>query len=446
MFAALTVIAAQTVGTCALAMSDRLAGPHDTGPIPIGITLDDTYYVRRLLGSGAMGLVYLCDDIRLERAVAVKVLSPRFAADERLARRFRREAVAMASVRAENVVQIFAFGDYCGHPYFVMEYVPGYTVGSLVEGANQREEQLYLDVVLGILRQACRGLQAVHDRGIVHRDVKPPNMLVGPNFRVAIADFGLVENIAQPHDGRDLAGTPLYLAPELIRRDPIPEHQLHLADLYALGASAYEMLTGDPPFDAPTVTEILQLHLRQAVPSVTEVRSDIPQAMAEVLARALSKAPSDRFQSCQSFMMALDGARQQQAATPRRTAPVRVLVAEDDPEMRAIYSTALTVGFPGLAVLTADDGLAALELARQARPDLALVDLNMPQLNGVELAAALRGDAATASIPLFVLTAHLDRDSRRVLEHLGIAQLIEKPVDVTALLALVGAHLQRYGL
>ncbi|MBK6849911.1 MAG: protein kinase [Proteobacteria bacterium] len=426
-------------------MSDHDAAHHESGPIPIGITLDDTYHVRRLLGRGSMGLVYLCDDVRLERSVAIKVLAPRYAAEARVAHRFRREAVAMASVRAENVVQIFAFGDFRGHPYFVMEYVPGYTVGSLIEAANQREEQLYLDVVLGILRQACRGLQAVHDRGIVHRDVKPPNMLIGPNFRVAIADFGLVETVAQPSDVRDLAGTPLYLAPELIRRDNVPDHQLHLADLYALSVSTYEMLTGEPPFDAPTVGEILQLHLHRAPPSVAEIRSDIPQSMAEVLTRAMSKAPGERFSTCQEFMQALDGARQQQAMASSRSAAVRVLVAEDDPEMRAIYSTALTVGFPGLIVLTADDGLAALDLARQSRPDLALVDLNMPQLNGVELAAALRGDERTARMPLIVLTAHLDHDSRRVLEHLGIAQVLAKPIDVTALLAVVGEHLQRIG-
>ncbi|MBK8479882.1 MAG: protein kinase [Proteobacteria bacterium] len=424
-------------------MNQGDAFKSEAGPIPLGITLDDTYHVRRLLGRGSMGLVYLGEDIRLERPVAIKVLSPRYSADARVAQRFRREAVAMASVRAENVVQIFASGDYRGHPYFAMEYVPGYTVGSLIEAANQREEQLYLDVVLGILRQACRGLQAVHDRGIVHRDIKPPNMLIGPSFRVAIADFGLVETVAQPNDVRDLAGTPLYLAPELIRRDAVPEHQLHLADLYALSVSTYEMLTGEPPFDAPTVGEILQLHLRGKPPSVTEIRSDIPRTMADVVARAMSKAPADRFVSCHEFMQALDGARQHEASARPRSAPVRVLVAEDDPEMRAIYSTALQVGFPGVTVLTADDGLAALNLARQSRPDLALVDLNMPNLNGVELAAALRGDERTASIPLIVLTAHLDVDSRRVLQHLGIARLVPKPIDVTELLAVVGEHLQR---
>jgi len=214
------------------------------GPIPVGITLDNKYLVRQVLGKGSMGMVYLARDVALERDVAVKVFLPRYSADEKVAKRFRREAVAMASVRHDNVVQIFAFGDYDGHPYFVMEYIPGHTVANLVESANDRGEQLYFDVVLGILAQVCRGLDAVHKCRIVHRDVKPANMLIGPRFRVAVMDFGLVELVQGAVSVRDLAGTPLYLAPELIRREPVAEDKLYLSDIYALGISTYEMLTG----------------------------------------------------------------------------------------------------------------------------------------------------------------------------------------------------------
>jgi serine/threonine protein kinase len=237
-----------------------------SGPIPLGIRLDEKYDVQRVLGRGSMGFVYLGRDIKLERDVAIKVLSPRYAADQRVSRRFRREAIAMASVRAENVVQIFSYGDFHDYPYFVMEYVAGYTVASLIETAADRGEQLYLDVVLGILRQVCRGLHAVHECGIVHRDVKPPNMLVGPHFRVSLTDFGLVETLDDATDVRDLAGTPLYLAPELIRREQVPDNLRHMVDIYALGVSTHELLTGEVPFDGSSIKEILQKHLQEDPP------------------------------------------------------------------------------------------------------------------------------------------------------------------------------------
>lgn len=414
----------------------------DNGPVPLGIRLDDKYEVRRVLGRGSMGIVYLGRDVALEREVAIKVLSPRYAADERVARRFRREAVAMASVRAENVVQIFSFGDYQTYPYFVMEYVPGYTVANLIETASGRGEQLYLDVVLGILRQVCRGLHAVHECGIVHRDVKPPNMLVGPHFKVAITDFGLVETLDSSSGTRDLAGTPLYLAPELIRRDNLPDHQRHLCDIYALGVSTYEMLTGDVPFDGETIKEILQRHLTAPFTPVSEIRSDLPAAVDDVLARALAKNPDDRFTDCPGFMDALEQARREQTRGAPRTGSVKLLIAEDDTEARTIYSTALKVGFPDAIIHTASDGLKAVEMAKCSRPDLMLVDMDMPGMNGLEVCAALRGDDLTADIAIIVITARMDAGVRTLLKDLGITEFIRKPVELTDLVGMVRSYLQ----
>jgi len=418
------------------------AGDRDQGPLPLGIKLDDKYFVRRLLGRGSMGLVYLGDDPQLERQVAIKVLAPRYAADERVAKRFRREAVAMASVRAENVVQIFSYGDYGSHPYFVMEYIPGYTVAGLIRSANDRGEHLYLDVVLGILRQVCKGLHAVHERGIVHRDVKPPNMLIGPHFKVAITDFGLVETTEEAGATRDLAGTPLYLAPELIRRQSIADSQRHLCDIYALGVSTYEMLTGDVPFDGATVKEILRKHLTDAPVKVSEVRSDLPAAVDEVLDRSLDKDPGKRYTSCLAFMEALDAARTETTRNAPRTGTIRILIADDDAEARTIFGTALKVGFPDAIIHTARDGLQALELARTSRPDLIVADLSMPGMNGLELCATLRGDELTADIPIIVATAHLDADVRAVLKQVGIPDIVRKPVELTDLVSLVRARLQ----
>jgi len=419
----------------------RGTGEHTSaGLIAPGTRVGENYRVTRVLGRGSMGIVYLAKDLALEREVAIKVLAPHYAADERVAKRFRREAVAMASVRNENVVQIYAFGDHEAQPFFVMEYVPGYTVAGLIEHANERSEQLYLDVVIGILAQVSRGLKAVHDASIVHRDVKPANMLVGPGFRVALTDFGLVEQV-EPGATRDLAGTPLYLAPELIRRQEMPEEKRYLSDIYALGISTYEMLTGDVPFDGQTIKEILRRHVKQPAKPVTESRADLPAAVDAVVTRCLDKDPAARYQSCGDFMDALTSARQSgQSATLRSGR--RILVVDDDPQILEIYTTALKVGLPHAAILTAEDGLSGFEMAKCSNPDLIVIDLDLPQMNGLELCAALTGNELTAEIPLIVVSANFSGDSRSVLRSLGIKELLLKPLEATQLVNVARRHLE----
>jgi eukaryotic-like serine/threonine-protein kinase len=412
----------------------------DTGPIPIGVTLDNKYLVRRVLGRGSMGMVYHAYDLALEREVAIKVLLPHYSRDPKVAKRFRREAVAMASVRHEHVVQIFAFGDHESHPYFVMEYIPGHTVATLIESASQRGEQLYLDVVIGILNQTCRGLQAVHDRGIVHRDVKPANMLIGPRFRVALADFGLVEKVQGTLAKRDLAGTPLYIAPELIQNKPIGEEELHLCDIYALGVSAFEMLTGKVPFDGATIKEILHRHVEEPPPAVSTIRADIPTAVDEVIARALDKVPANRFRSAMEFLEALGNARANGPAVS--IAPRRILIVDDDPDVRTIYTTALTVGLPGTVILTAADGLTAVEMVKCSPPDLVLLDMDMPRMNGLEVCASLNADEVTARVPLMVLSAHVCDRTKELLHKIGVRDVLRKPVELRTLVDLARRRLK----
>ncbi|MBW2732787.1 MAG: protein kinase [Deltaproteobacteria bacterium] len=390
-----------------------------------------------------MGLVYLATDASLQREVAIKVLLPRYAADERVAKRFRLEAVSMAAVRAENVVQIFAFGDYEGHPYFVMEYVPGYTVGNLIENANNHGEQLYLDVVIGILKQVCRGLEAVHARGIVHRDIKPANMLIGPRFRVAITDFGLVETIRSSAE-RDLAGTPLYLAPEIIRRQEISAELRFSSDIYALGISSYEMLTGQVPFDGESIKEILRRHLKEDPKPLSDFRSDLPPGVQDVVLHALSKEPGDRPRLGMDFIDALVAARDAASGAPyQRLGGPRVLIVDDDPETRTIFRTAIKVGFPDTSVVEATDGVQGLDLAKTTKPDLMFVDLNMPGMNGLELVASLRADESTHEMELVVVSSNLDTEACRLLGSLGVTTFLAKPVELSQLVDVVRSALKR---
>lgn len=275
------------------------------------------FKLRHLLGHGSTGRVYLADDLPLEREVAVKILLEGFAREPRVVKAFKREAVAMASLRHENVVPVYASGEHHGLPYFVMEYLPGGTVATLLESAGARGEQLYLDVVLGIVSQIGRGLQALHARGIVHNDVKPANMLIGPPFRVALADFGL----AQPADASELtpelAGTPVYLAPELILGRPIPAARRHRVDIYALGVATFELLTGHAPFASGSISDLFACHLEQAPPRVSDLRDDLPLAIDRVVGRAMAKEPDERYDSCTAFLADLTEVRAGAAPSAR---------------------------------------------------------------------------------------------------------------------------------
>ena len=414
----------------------------DGAPIPEGTVLDGKYLVREELGRGSMGVVYLGSDMSLERDVAIKVLLPKFAKQQRLAQRFKLEAVAMAAVHAENVVQIFSYGDFEGYPYFVMEHVPGFTVASLIERTVARDEQLYLDVVLGILRQVCRGLEAVHARGIVHRDVKPANMLVGPQFKVSITDFGLVET-GRKTDERDLAGTPLYLAPELIRKNKLPEELRFRSDIYSLGISTYEMLTGDVPFDGPSIKAILRRHLDDSPAPVSDHRNDIPASVDAVVARALEKDPHDRYASCGDFIGEMEAARLEASrALPTKNTAPRILVVDDDLETRTVFKTALQVAHPEAGVSSAPDGFQGLEMAKAATPQLMLVDIHLPGMNGIELIAAIKDEAQLQDVRIVVISAEINAQQRSALSSLGVFGFIEKPVELSALLEIARRALQ----
>lgn len=410
--------------------------PGKTGPLPLGTVVDAKYELERVLGVGSAGVVYLAEDLGLERQVALKILSRRVALRANLVRAFREEAVALARVCHPNIVQIHAYGDHDGLPYFVMEHISGRTVAAHVETTIARGQQLHLDEVLGIVGQICRGLQAVHDRGIVHRDVKPANMLIGHGFRVALADFGLVGARGCAPATETLVGTPLYLAPELIRLAPVAEEQRHLADIYALGASIYEMLTGCGPFDGETIQEILACHLSAPPPAVTDRRPDLPSALDPVLARALAKDPLERYPSCRELLDALLTVRRQAARVLRR-----ILVVDGDPGEQLALTAALRVGIPDATVLAAGDGRSALDMVRASRPDLILLDLEVPRAGGLEVCACLGADAETAEIPVLVLSRRLEGPTLSLLRSLGARDVLSKPVEVTEVVQRAQRHL-----
>ncbi|MBL9089858.1 MAG: serine/threonine protein kinase [Planctomycetaceae bacterium] len=266
------------------------------------------YRLRRLLGAGGMGEVYLAEHRLLKRPCALKLVRPQKADDPRTLARFEREVQTIATLSHWNTVEIFDYGrTEDGTFYYVMEYLPGLSVGDLVE----RHGPLAPARVVYLLEQVCDALREAHAVGLVHRDVKPGNIFAakrgGVHDVAKLLDFGLVktteeaEGIHLTLDGT-ITGSPLYMSPEQATGDSEPDAR---SDIYALGAVAYFMLTGRPPFESDKPLKVLFAHANEPVLPPTRLRADVPADLEEVILRCLAKSPAERFQDAVSLRFAL---------------------------------------------------------------------------------------------------------------------------------------------
>lgn len=273
----------------------------------VGKTLAGIYRIDRLIGRGGMARVYLGHDTRLNRQVAVKLLDMDKSSDDdtAYAQRFVREAQAVASLRHENIVQIYYAGQEDERTYYyVMEYIEGLALNKVIHDYVNDDELMPHTDVMSVGRSIAAALDYAHSKGVIHRDVKPSNVMISREGRVILADFGLVMISSQSTRG-EVFGTPHYVSPEQARssKDACPQ-----SDLYSLGVILYEMLTGHVPFDDPSSTVIAVKHLVEQPPSPRELNPALNVQTEEVLLKALSKTPTDRYQSGAVLMAALDAA------------------------------------------------------------------------------------------------------------------------------------------
>lgn len=248
--------------------------------------------VLEVVGRGAFGIVVRAFDEKLQRVVAIKVLSPHLAATSPARKRFLREARASAGIRHENVVQIYAVEEQ-PLPYLVMEYIPGQTLQQRLDQTGPLEAT----EVLRVGEQIARGLAAAHAQGLVHRDIKPGNILLEGGFeqKVKITDFGLARTAddASLTQSGVIAGTPLYMAPEQARGDSLDPR----ADLFSLGSVLYTMVSGRPPFRAPTTLSVLKRVADDTPRPIREIVPDVPQWLCDLISRLHAKDPAQRFQT-----------------------------------------------------------------------------------------------------------------------------------------------------
>jgi uncharacterized RDD family membrane protein YckC len=262
------------------------------------------FEIVRLLGRGGMGAVYYGRDASLDRPVAIKVLAPEIAHDPEVVARFEREARAQARLRHPNVAQIYFIGEDRGFHFFVMEYLEGPGLDSLLTGSQPLPWSEALEYTIA----ATRGLRAAFAQGFVHRDVKPSNLMLDREAGIKVLDFGLVKNMhgdsQLTRDGA-IIGSPLYMSPEQGRGGAVDLR----SDIYSLGCAFYHMLCGRPPFSGPSPVGVISMHVTDRATPVNVVNPKVPEVLASIVERMMAKDPAARFANHDELQAALEAAR-----------------------------------------------------------------------------------------------------------------------------------------
>lgn len=256
----------------------------------------DRYEVVSHIGQGGMADVFLAVDTILNRQVAIKILRADLSTDAVSILRFEREAQAAAALAHPNIVEIYDVGDYKGHHYIVMEYVTGKTLKQVIRSRGPLVNEEAVD----IMKQLCSAISEAHSRGIIHRDIKPQNVIVKADGSIKILDFGIAtaKGSMQLTQANNVMGSVHYLAPELAKGEAASPQ----SDIYALGIVLYEMLAGDVPFKADQAVQIALKHMREPMPDVRLINASVPQSIANVITRATSKDPNNRYGSCREML------------------------------------------------------------------------------------------------------------------------------------------------
>ncbi len=288
-------------------------------PSWIGYTLKGRYKIESLLGQGGMSAVYKGVDPNLRRPVAIKLIHSHLAADKDFIHRFEEEAAAVAGLRHPNIVQVFDFDHEDDYYYMILEYVTGESLQERLTTYHNAGQRMPLPEVVRVTALVCEAVHYAHERDLIHRDIKPANVMISNSGQPILMDFG----VAKIMGGKQFTatgaviGTPAYIAPELVRGKS-PDRR---ADIYSLGVMLYEMLAGKLPFDADSAMSLMMMHLSEPPPDLRQLAPQVPQAIVSVVERALSKDPTQRFQTAAEFSQALRAAYGGKSTSPAIAQP-----------------------------------------------------------------------------------------------------------------------------
>ncbi|MBN1200838.1 MAG: protein kinase [Anaerolineae bacterium] len=372
----------------------------------IGDKINNRYEILELIGEGATAAVYRGVDTRLQRTVAIKVLLPYV--DKVTRQRFQREALSAAKLNHANIMAIYDVGEENQRPYLIIEYIEGRPLFSFIPSSPE--------VVVEFGHQICTALDYAHRRNLIHRDIKPANIHITPDGQVKLMDFGLAitgETKRLTATGR-IIGTPAYLSPEQAQGLPLTSH----TDIYSTGVVLYELVTGVLPFDADDIGVLLLQQVKKQPRPPSELVPDIPYNLERAILKALAKQPEARFETAGAMASALVASVERRSQTLSTavvveqpedaeeireiaiqagpleaevsTNIIRVALADDHRILRTSLALYLDENERIEVVGEANDGQQTLEMVREKHPDVLLLDLNMPDVSGLDILPGIR--------------------------------------------------------
>ena len=393
------------------------------------------FHVIELVGRGAMASVYRAFDTELERDVALKIPDPRYADNVSFKNRFNREARAMARLHHRNIVQIYSVGEHESVPYLAMEFVKGAPLSKILEDRDKIDIEEALEYIL----QVCDAMECAHEADVVHRDLKPGNILVESSGRVLVADFGISKIMSgdTSDDTLTFIGTPTYMSPEQCGEGKLDQR----TDIYSLGVILYEMIVGRPPFDGVNPAEIIKSHLMETPGFPTEEGSELPPNIVKILRKMLAKDPEQRYRDVRALRREIEmwkkWAEAKSAGTVQDT-----LTGESAPLVLALVPQKILLGAVNAALKNIDHRMVVVANSTELLSKLSNLSAKMIILshengkNGVfKVAEKIKESAKSSDLKVMLLSHGISRVEVEAAFLSGVNDIIAEPFDPSILIS-----------